>query len=117
MEPESLVVQHLKAIRESIEANGARIEANTSQIRELVERVDGNTAQLRQLGEHVDGNTAQLREMSERLAAVELAIVGYTAQITMFSRSLTVQMEARNRLEDKLEDALRRIEALETDKH
>ena len=94
MEPENVIVEHLRAIRESIEANGTRIEANTAQLRTLVERVDGN---------------------SERLSAVEQAIVGYTAQITMFSRSLTVQMEARNRLEDKLDDALRRIDALESD--
>lgn len=34
----------------------------------------------------------------------------------MFSRSLTVRIEAQDRLEERL-DALRRIEALETEKH
>ena len=99
MEPENLVIEQLKAIREAIEANGERIEANG-------QRIDANTNELRELRTDVQANSA-------RLSAVEEAILGYTAQITMFSRSLTVQMEARTRLEDKIDAMDKRLADLE----
>ena len=99
MEPENLVIEQLKAIRASIEANGKGIE--------------GLRGDMQANGERIEANTEALVTMSQRLSSVEEAIVGYTSQITMFSRSLTVQMEARSRVEDKLDDVVRRLEALE----
>jgi hypothetical protein len=89
MEPTDLVIEQLKAIRASIDANG--------------ERIDTSTDELRRLRSDVRANTDAIGGLTERMSNVEEAIVGYTAQITMFSRSLTVQMEARSRVEDKLD--------------
>jgi chromosome segregation ATPase len=99
MEPTDLVLEQLKGIRSDLAGLSAKVEENTSEIRNL--RGD------------VQRNTEAIGGLSERMSAVEQAIVGYTAQITMFSRSLTVQMEARVRLEEKVDDLYRRLEALE----
>ena len=95
MEPTHLIVEQLKKIREAI---------------------DGNRGELVALRGDVQRNTAAISGLANRTFALEEAVVANTAQVTMLARSVTVTMESRARLEDRVDAIEARVDTLERER-
>jgi chromosome segregation ATPase len=106
MEPESLVIEQLKAIRASIEDNGRRIEDNGRRIDEL--RGDVQT------------NTRHLEVAAGEVGEIKLHMQWLRAQVSAASTQASVADTGRARLQSEvdalrtqLHDVVARIDALE----
>lgn len=108
MAPQNLVLEQLRAIRAAIEGNGERLDGLRDDVRANGARLDGVDARL-------DRSEGHLEVVAGEVSKIHLQIEWLRARIGAASTQASVADTGRARLEARLDELARRVDALEAD--
>ena len=103
MEPENLSIRLLQEIRDEVRRSSDRAEGHFEKMEARFEKVD-------QRFERVD---QRFEKMDQRFETIETTLRDLAQQMVMLARGIQTALEHRGTVDSRLDDAERRIDALE----
>jgi predicted nucleic acid-binding Zn-ribbon protein len=103
MEPENLTIRLLQEIRDEVRRSSDKTELRFEKMDQRFEKMDERFQKMDQ----------RFEKMDQRFELIETTLRDLSQQMVLLARGIKVALEHRGAVDSRLDDAERRLEALE----